>query len=72
MKLEEYLALDREQLAVVLSNPQRDHELAMLITAHSNRATITPKKLPAFTLANGKIIQPERKTVKCKTYRVQA
>jgi hypothetical protein len=69
MKLEEYLALDRDQLAVVLANPKRDHELAMLLVAHSQRATIEPKKLPAFKLASGKIVQPERKTIKCKTYR---
>jgi hypothetical protein len=70
MKLEQYLALDREQLAVVLANPKRDHELAMLLTMRALKAnTIEPRKLPAFTQADGKIVQPEKKIVKCKTYR---
>jgi hypothetical protein len=73
MKLEEYLALDREQLAVVLANPARDQELAMLLTMRALRAdTIKPRKLPAYMIAGGKTIAFEKKVIKCKTYRANA
>ena len=64
MKVEEYLALSKDQLRDELTrmgSSQRakfDAKLAMLCALNTN--TIEPRKLPAFTLANGKIIEPDK------------
>ena len=64
MKVEQYLALSKAQLADELGRmglAQRakfDAKLAMLCAL--SESTTTPKQLPAFTLANGKIIEPNK------------
>ena len=63
MRLEEYLALDKAQLADELGRmgfAQRakfDAKLAMLCALTTN--TTTPRKLPAFTRADGSIAEPK-------------
>jgi hypothetical protein len=75
MKIQEYLELSKDQLHDELARMGRDQrakfdaKLAMLCALTTN--TIEPRKLPAFTLQR-KIIQPEKKTVKCRTYRAVA
>jgi hypothetical protein len=70
MKIEEYLALDRDQLHDELARmgiSQRakfDAKLAMLCALSAN--TIEPKKLPAFMLAGGKIVEPNKQQITCR------
>ena len=66
MRVEDYLALDRDELHDELARmgfAQRakfDAQLAMLCAVKSNE-TIKAKQLPAFTLSDGKILEPKYK-----------
>lgn len=70
MKIQEYLALDREQLHAELARMGRsqrakfDAQLAMLCALQAN--TIEARKLPAYMIAGGKTIAFEKQQMTCR------
>ena len=70
MKIQEYLALDREQLHDELARMGRaqrakfDAQLAMFCALQTN--TTTPTVLPAFMIAGGKTIAFDKQTMSCR------